>query len=138
MIDLDITFFIQFVNFCITLVVLNILLVRPIREIIKKRNDRMASYMEEAENFSGSAEEKLKNYSKALDEARAKGVQERNMHREQGQTEEKEILSQVSSEVSEKLNQERKAIESEFQSTMDSLKGKVDGLADRMVEKVIA
>lgn len=138
MIDLDITFFIQFVNFCITLVVLNILLVRPIREIIKKRNDRMASYMEEAENFNGSAEEKLKNYSAALDEARAKGVQERNKFREEGQAEEKQILSEVSSEVSVKLADERKTIESEIQSTMDSLKGKVDGLGDRMVEKVIA
>jgi F-type H+-transporting ATPase subunit b len=138
MIDLDITFFIQFVNFCITLVVLNVVLIRPVREIIKKRNDRMASYMEDAEKFNNSAEEKLENYSAALNEARAKGTQERNKYREEGQAEEKEIISEVSSEVSEKLAEERKAIESEVQSTMDSLKNKVDDLSGRMVEKVLA
>lgn len=138
MIDLDITFFIQFVNFCIALVVLNVILVRPVREIIKKRNERMASYMDDAEQFNTSAEAKLQNYSAALDEARAKGTQERNVYREEGQAEEKEIISQVSSEVSEKLAEERKAIASEVQSTMDSLKGKVDNLADSMVSKVLA
>jgi F-type H+-transporting ATPase subunit b len=138
MIDLDITFFIQFVNFCITLVVLNVILIRPVREIIKKRNERMSSYMDDAEKFNTSAEEKLQNYSAALDEARAKGTQERNKFREEGQAEEKEIISEVSSEVSSKLAEERKAIASEVQSTMDSLKGKVDDLSDRMVNKVLA
>lgn len=137
MLDLDITFFIQFVNFCITLVVLNIVLIRPIREIIKKRNDRLASYMADAEKFNESAEGKLKNYTAALDEARAAGVQERNKFREEAMAKEKDVLSEVSSEVASKLADERKTIESEVKSTMDSLKGKVGDLAGRMVQKVL-
>lgn len=137
MIDLDVTFFIQFVNFVITLVVLNILLVRPIREIIRKRNERLASYMDDAEDFTSKAEDKLQSYSKALDEARAQGVQERNSHREAGQAKEKEILSEAGAAVSEKLTQERKSIESEVRSAMDSLKSKVGSMADNMVQKVL-
>ncbi|MDY7000992.1 MAG: ATP synthase F0 subunit B, partial [Thermodesulfobacteriota bacterium] len=87
MIDLDVTFFYQFVNFIIILIVLNFLLVRPIRDIIKKRNDILAGYVSEAEKFTAEADEKLKNYNAALDEAKAAGVEERNQFKDQGTAE---------------------------------------------------
>ena len=41
MIELNWTFFVQFANFVITLMVLNLVLYRPIRGIIKKRAEAM-------------------------------------------------------------------------------------------------
>lgn len=137
MIDLDITFFIQFVNFVVTLVVLNFLLIRPIREIIKKRNDRMAGYLEDAEGFTSSAEEKLKNYSAALDEARRSGVEVRNGLRETGAAEEKSILEAANAKAASALKAERDAIAADIKSCMDDLKGQVDGMAGKVVAKVL-
>ena len=74
MIDLDYSFFIQLVNFIITLVVLNILLIDPIRKIIKKRQEVMAEKLGKIEQFTGQAEGKVKDYQAALDEARRQGV----------------------------------------------------------------
>ena len=51
MIDLDFSFFVQFVNFIITLLVLNILLFGPIRAVIKKRGELMAEKLGKVEQF---------------------------------------------------------------------------------------
>ncbi|MFK4764010.1 ATP synthase F0 subunit B [Desulfobaculum sp. SPO524] len=137
MIDLDITFFIQFVNFVVTLVVLNFLLVRPIREIIKKRNDRMAGYLEDAEGFNETAEQKLKNYSAALDEARRNGVDIRSNLREEGVAEEKGIIEAANGKAATALKAERDAVAAEVKSCMDDLKAQVDGMAGKVVAKVL-
>ena len=50
MLDLNITMAFQLVNFLIAIYVLNILLIRPIRDIIKKRNGIMDGMAEEAES----------------------------------------------------------------------------------------
>ena len=41
MVDLNITLWIQLANFLVTLVVLNYLLISPIRKIIRKRKDNV-------------------------------------------------------------------------------------------------
>lgn len=70
MIDLDISFFIQLANFIITLLVLNLLMFRPIREIIRRRAELMSDQLSKVENFNGQAETKVKDYEAALDSAR--------------------------------------------------------------------
>jgi F-type H+-transporting ATPase subunit b len=62
MIDLDITFFIQLVNFLVTLVVLNLILIRPIRDVIRRRSEAMAARIGSIEQFTRTAEGKMADY----------------------------------------------------------------------------
>lgn len=137
MIDLNYTFFVQFVNFIITLFVLNYLLVSPIREIIKKRKDMMGGLVGDTEKFTAAADEKLANYKKALDEARMQGADKRTSMKDEGAAEEKAILSAANQEAAETLKAERKAVDAEVESAMAGLKGQIDGLADKAVAKVL-
>lgn len=137
MIDLDISFFIQFGNFVITLIVLNYLLVGPVREVIKKRKDKMAGLVEDSEKFTAEAEQKLENYSKALDEARAEGTSKRVALKDEGSTEEKSILSAAGSEAAATLKAERETVEAEVKTAMDGLKAQIDGLAGKVADKVL-
>lgn len=59
MLDLNVTMIFQLVNFLVAIYVLNILLIRPIRDIIKKRNGIMDGMAEEAESFEYQAAERL-------------------------------------------------------------------------------
>ena len=70
MIDLNATFFVQFVNFVLILILLNVILIGPIRRVLKKRAEFVASQMEGIESFTSSADTKLKDYEAALDAAR--------------------------------------------------------------------
>lgn len=137
MIDLNYTFFVQFVNFIITLFVLNYLLVSPIREIIKKRKEKMGGLVDSAEQFTADAETKVANYQKALDEARQQGADKRAGLKDEGSNEEKSILSAAGEKAAETLKAERKAVEAEVESAMSGLKGQVEALAGKAVAKVL-
>ena len=67
MIDLNATFFVQLVNFVLILILLNVILIGPIRKILKKRAEFVASQMEGIESFASSADAKLKDYELSLD-----------------------------------------------------------------------
>ena len=56
MLDLNITLVFQLVNFFIALYVLNLLLIRPIREIIRKRKAVMDDMSGESESYEYQAE----------------------------------------------------------------------------------
>lgn len=138
MINLDITMLVQFINFVVTLVVLNILLVRPIRGIIKKRAGVMDNLLTEAETFTQSAEEKLKNYEAALDEARKAGTAERLRFKDEGQEEEKKVVGAATKEAQDTLAAARGEIKSQSEAAMSTLKSQVDTLAEKAVAKVLA
>ena len=85
MIDLNATFFVQFVNFFLILILLNVVLIGPIRRILKKRADFVSSQMHSIEQFTTSAATKLADYEKALAEARQQAVAARIALKEEAQ-----------------------------------------------------
>ena len=70
MLDLNITLVFQLVNFFIALYVLNLLLIRPIREIIRKRKAVMDDMSGESESYEYQAEQRLSDYDNQLTRAR--------------------------------------------------------------------
>ncbi|MCK9240176.1 ATP synthase F0 subunit B [Desulfocurvus sp.] len=137
MIDLNYTFFVQFVNFIITLFVLNYLLVSPIREVIRKRKAVMGGLLGDTEKFVEQAETKLANYRKALDATRVAGAEQRASLKAQGAEQEKEILSVAGQQAAETLKAERAAVEGEVQAAKSGLQGRIDALADKAIAKVL-
>ena len=138
MIDLDSSIYIQFINFVITLVVLNLLLIRPVREIIRKRAEKMSGLLSGAEEFTARAEEKLSGYQKALDEARAAGAEARNSLREQGVAQEKQIMEVAGAEAAATLADAKDRAAQEAGAARDSLRAQVGTLARKVADKILA
>ena len=138
MIDLDSSIYIQFINFVITLVVLNFILIRPVREIIRKRAEKMSGLLAGAEDFTARAEEKLAGYQKSLDEARAAGTEARNALREQGVAKEKEILEAAGAEAAATLTGAKDLAAKEAGAARDGLKAQVISLAQKVADKILA
>ena len=138
MIDLDTSIVIQFINFLITLVVLNLLLIRPIREIIRKRAEKMSGLLQGAENFSARAADKLAGYQQSLDEARAAGTETRNSLREQGVAQEKDILEAAGADAAATLAEAKNRAEQEAGEARKSLQAQVGVLARQVADKILA
>ena len=138
MIDLDSSIYIQFINFVITLVVLNLLLIRPVREIIRKRAEKMSGLLSGAVEFTARAEEKLSGYQKALDEARAAGAEARNALREQGVAQEKQIMEVAGAEAAATLADAKDRAAQEAGAARDSLRAQVGTLARKVADKILA
>lgn len=137
MIDLDFSFFIQFVNFIITLLVLNILLFGPIRAVIKKRGELMAEKLGKVEQFTTQADGKLRDYQAALADARKAGVDIRNGLKAEGIKEEQGILSAAGQEAASALKAARADIGAQAQSALGELKKDVEKYAMKATDKIL-
>jgi F-type H+-transporting ATPase subunit b len=137
MIDLNISALIQIINFFIVLAVLNAILYRPIRAVIRKRAQRMEAQLHDIENFSAQAEQKMASYTSALSVAQQKGAEIRAQLKDEGYQEETALLEDVNKQAARELKNAREDAASQIRSTLDSLKGKVDGYAQKVTEKVV-
>lgn len=137
MINIDATFYVQLINFIIALIVFNYLLVKPIREIIKKRAGVMGDLLTETEKFSEAAEAKMKNYEEALAEARKAGAEERVARKDEAVAEEKKILDAAMAEAQQTMKAARSEIADQTKTAMDSLKGQVESLADKAAAQIL-
>jgi F-type H+-transporting ATPase subunit b len=137
MIELNSTFFIQFVNFVLILILLNVILIGPIRRILKKRAEHMAGQMDAIEKFAADADGKMKNYESALDEARKDAVAVRMELKDAGLAKEKELLGAAGQVVAEELKAARAEISSQAGAAKSALTSGVDALAGKAVGKIL-
>ena len=137
MIELNITFFIQLVNFFIVLLLLNLILYKPIRGMLRRRAEIMHQKVEDIESFNTSAEEKLRSYEQELEQARLKAQEIRQVKKGEGFEEEKQIVQSASQEAMGILQSAREKAKSEKESALAALKKQVDKFAGLAAEKIL-
>ena len=133
----DKTIFIQAVNFLVTIFVLNVLLIKPIREIIKKRNGLMADQLEKIEGFNSNAEGKVADYETQLAAARKEANDIRANMKTEGTAEEQKLMSAAGEEASGTIQAARAEIKAEVKSAMDQLTKDVDKFAEAATGKIL-
>lgn len=138
MIDVDKTFYVQLINFLVTLVGLNFLLVKPVRGKLKERAEHMAGLLKETEAFSERADDKLKKYEEVLAEARKAGTDERLKVKATAEAEEKVLVDAAVAKAQAELASARATIAKDTQATLEALKGQAAGMAGKVVAKVLA
>jgi F-type H+-transporting ATPase subunit b len=138
MIDLDWTFFAQLVNFLIILTVLNLILYRPIRGIIKKRAEVMSEKLGSIEDFAAKAEAKLESYKTALSGARVEAQQLRVALKTEGVAVESSVLAEAGAKAAEKVAAARKEIDGQKQAALKALREEVASHAKNVADKVLS
>lgn len=133
----DKTVFIQAVNFLITIFVLNVLLIKPIREIIKKRKGLMTDQMEKIEGFNKDAESKVADYETQLTAARKEASDIRNAAKDLGTAEEQKLMADAGAEASSTIQAARAEIKAEVKGAMDQLTKDVDKFAEAATGKIL-
>ncbi len=137
MIELNITFLIQLINFLIVLFVLNLVLYKPIRGILRKRAEIMSQKMDDVESFNSQADEKLKTYEQELEQARLKAQQIRQEKKGEGAEEEKKIVQSASQEASTLLQSAREKAQTEKEKALEDLKKQVDKFAASAADRIL-
>lgn len=137
MIDLNATFFVQFVNFILILILLNVILIGPIRRLLKERAELMASQLDGIDGFTGAADSKLKDYQAALDAARKAAASERLALKDEALGREKVILAEANDKMSKTMSAARADIETQSEAARKSLAAGVEPLAVKVVGRVL-
>jgi F-type H+-transporting ATPase subunit b len=137
MIELNITLFIQLVNFLILLALLNFLIYKPIRGIVKQRQEKMSSDLSGIEEFNAQARSKLDEYQAALDRARREAGEIRESTKKEAVAEEKDILAAAGEEGNKILTAARDDIQTQSQEARKALDQKVKKYAKQVTDKVL-
>ena len=137
MLDLNITLVFQLVNFFIAIFVLNILLIRPIREIIKKRNGVMDNLAGEADSFESQAAERLANYEAELARARQDAGLTREEGRNAGLTDQQGIVGTAQKSARDILADTRRSLRGQAEATLSELRNQVSDFSARLADRLI-
>ncbi len=127
----------QLGNFLLMWLLLNVLLIKPIRGVIQKRKELMAEQAGKIEKFTADAEGKIKEYEAVLTAARMEGNEVRAGFKEQGSAKEHEIMASAGTEASKILGDARVVLGGEVKNALGSLKKGVDGYAAKAAGKIL-
>lgn len=138
MIELNVTFFIQLVNFLIVLLLLNLILYKPIRGMLKKRAELMSKQVSKIEDFTKTAEDKMAAYEQDLDKARVKAQEIRTGLKEEGYENEKGIIQAANDEAGNLVKSARDKITKDKDAALSSLKKEVEKFASKAADKILS
>jgi len=136
-IKIDVTILIQFANFCILMAVLNFLLYRPLREIMRKRKVSIEGSFQAAQSLETQIEEKMSRYQQQLQEAKAKGNQERSTMRQSAAQDEAKILGEAHEAATEQVKTVKERVAAEAEAARKALKSETEALAGQIATKVL-
>ena len=133
----DWTFLIQMANFLFLILVLNLILYKPIRNVLIQRKEKVSGLEQSIEEFQRDAQDKQDDFASGLREARVKGLQEKESLLGQAAEEEKKIITQINEKAQADLAQVREKIAKDAEAVRQSLLQEVDTFAEDIGKKIL-
>ena len=137
MIELNVAFFIQVVNFGILVLVLNIFLYKPIRKVLADRRQVVDGAREKAAAVDLEVQEKMALYEVRLRDAKAVAVERRSESLKQAQAEETSVLEKARTEAAASLGTIRDRVAKEAADARMLLKQQAELLSGDICEKIL-
>jgi len=136
-ISIDWTLGLQFINFVVLMLALNVILYRPLRRVMQQRKETVDGSYQKAKSLEGAIDEKMAHYQDQLQQSKLKGNQEKNELRSQAHTEEGAILSAARATATEYMDSIKVKVASEADRARQALKAETEALAGQIASKVL-
>ena len=128
---------IQIVNFLFTIWVLNVMLYRPIRKILKQRKEKIDGLELSIETSNNDVREKDAAFAEGLKAARAKGFEEKNTLLQEATDAEKSMIADIHQKAQAELAQIRDQIKKDAEVARKSLQSEIDDFANQISQKIL-
>ncbi len=137
MISIDGSLVIQIVNFIFLIWILNILLYKPIRDVLLQRNDKVTGLEQRIETCNNDTKEKDDAFASGIKDARAKGLKEKEILLAAATDEERKIIENINKKAQADLAEARKKIAQDAEVVRASLQQEIDAFADAIGQKIL-
>ncbi len=137
MIELNVAFIIQMINFGILVLILNIFLYKPIRKVLADRRQVIDSAREKAASVDLEVQEKMARYEARLHEAKSEAAGRRADALKQAQAEETAVLEKARKEASDSLGAIRDREAKEAADARTLLTKQAEVLSGDICEKIL-
>jgi len=128
---------IQIANFLLIIWILNLILYRPIRNILRQRKEKIEGLELRIETYNEDAQKKDDAFASGIQEARTKGLKEKETLLQSAAEEEKQIIADVNTKAQAELAEIRKKIVKDAEAASASLQEKVDEFANDICQKIL-
>lgn len=137
MISIDWTILVQFVNFLVLMLILNVLLYRPLRKVMANRQEGIAAKHQKARDLEVSINEKMERYEKKLHEAKVDAGQAAAAIRKDAAKREATILGSAREEANRHLDLIKVQVNKQAEAARSGLKKETQNLAAAIAGKVL-
>ena len=137
MIEINQSLIFQIINLLLLMLILNALLYKPIRTILKNRAEKMASLEAEANKARADLVQKDQDYQNQLQLARKEGFEYKNQLKLAGQEEEKKVLQEAGQQVDAQLDQNRQKIVQQVEAARRKLSDEVSSFSQEIAQKIL-
>jgi F-type H+-transporting ATPase subunit b len=137
MIDINLSLFIQLIYILLLMWILNILLYKPIRTILKQRSDKMGLLASECNSAQENLRHKEKEVQEQIQQARKAGMEQKNLLKLDAQEEEKKLLQAANQQVEGELTQARSKITQQLEAARKSLTGDMAAFSQEIAQKIL-
>ncbi|MBW2654514.1 MAG: ATPase [Deltaproteobacteria bacterium] len=133
----DISLVYQMINFLVLLFVLNLVLYKPIRNVLLERKAKIEGMKIGAQKAASDLVAGEDAYKDGLKQARSKGLKEKKTFIEEASKEEKEIIDRINKKAQANLAQIKKQVADETEQARKTLEGEVDAYAKAIGGKIL-
>ena len=133
----DWTTLLQAANFILLVFLLNIVLYRPIRNILKQRKAKIDGLEQDIQSSTSDLAEKETTYAAGIRDARKKGMLEKDALVQAAADEEKKILDKINADALEELNAVKAKVAQEAEAAKAALLKEVDTFANDIGKKIL-
>ena len=133
----DWTLFVQIANVLVIIWILNIILFRPIRNILIQRKEKITSLEQHIETSDNEAKERNEAFDSGIRDARAKGLNEKNALLQEAAGQEREIIDKINQKAQADLAEVREKIVKDTEAVRASLQKEIDSFANAIGEKIL-
>jgi len=137
MIELDWTLFVQILNFLVLVFLLNMVLFRPIRKILRERQARLNMFEEDISGLGNNRQGILGEVDEQLTAARRAGLGLRENLRLEGSQVEGSLLEQVKKEVDAEWTKVEAKIKKDVAKAREALRTQAQDFATALATKIL-
>ena len=137
MISVDGSLFIQIINFLFLIWALNVVLYKPIRNILIQRKEKITGLEQNIDASNIDIKEKDDAFISGLKEARAKGMGEKDALIQVATDEEKMIIEKINQKAQADLAEVREKVAKDAEGVRVSLQEQLDDIAIAISHKIL-
>lgn len=137
MLKVDYTLFIQIANFLFLVLVLNILLYRPIRGMLRQRKEQMGSFQTSRDDYLDKSGQNEKELNENVVGARKEGFKTKEGFRLEALDAEKGMLQEAAASAGNEIEKAKENIKHDMANVRQSLEGELAQFSRELAEKVL-
>ncbi len=137
MITLDMTMWVHIINILIMIAVMNAVLYRPVRAILKERKKEVSTLETDIETFEKNAELRLEEFDQKLAVARAKAKEKYDVVRSEAIVVSSEKIATIRKEADQEKSAGLADLAGQFEKAKSELQNQIEGFGKEMANKIL-